>query len=41
MAKKQEKNSMPLLAGAIGFGIIAALLAMFYLNTREAQLKAQ
>lgn len=41
MAKKQEKNSMPLLAGAIGFGIIAALLAMFYLNTREAQLKAK
>ena len=41
MAKKQEQNSMPLLAGAIGFGIIAALLAMFYLNTREAQLKAK
>lgn len=41
MAKKQEKNSIPLLAGAIGFGIIAALLAMFYLNTREAQLKAK
>lgn len=39
MAKKQEQNSIPLLAGAIGFGIIAALLAMFYLNTREAQLK--
>jgi len=41
MAKKQEKSTLPLLAGAIGFGIIAALLAMFYLNTREAQLKEQ
>ena len=39
MAKKQEKSTLPLLAGAIGFGIVAALLAMFYLNTREAQLK--
>jgi Flp pilus assembly protein CpaB len=41
MAKQQEKSTLPLLAGAIGFGIIAALLAMFYLNTREAQLKQQ
>jgi Flp pilus assembly protein CpaB len=41
MAKQQEKSTLPLLAGAIGFGIIAALLAMFYLNTREAQLKEQ
>ncbi len=41
MAKKQEKSTLPLLAGAIGFGIVAALLAMFYLNTREAQLKEQ
>ncbi len=41
MAKQQEKSTLPLLAGAIGFGIIAALLAMFYLNTREAQLKKQ
>ncbi len=39
MAKQQEKSTLPLLAGAIGFGIIAALLAMFYLNTREAQLE--
>ncbi len=41
MAKKQEKSTLPLLAGAIGFGIVAALLAMFYLNTRETQLKEQ
>jgi len=41
MANKQEKSTLPLLAGAIGFGIVAALLAMFYLNTREAQLKEQ
>ncbi len=41
MAKQQEKSTLPLLAGAIGFGIIAALLAMFYLNTREGQLKEQ
>ncbi len=41
MAKQQEKSTLPLLAGAIGFGIVAALLAMFYLNTREAQLKKQ
>jgi Flp pilus assembly protein CpaB len=41
MAKQQEKSTLPLLAGAIGFGIVAALLAMFYLNTREAQLKEQ
>jgi pilus assembly protein CpaB len=41
MAKIQEKNTLPLIAGAIGFGIIAALLAMFYLNTREDQLRKQ
>ncbi len=39
MAKQQEKSILPLLAGAVGFGIVAALLAMFYLNAREAQLK--
>lgn len=41
MAKKQEKSALPLLAGAIGFGIVAALFAMFFLNAREAQLKAK
>ena len=41
MAKNQEKSALPLIAGAIGFGIVAALLAMFYLNAKEAQLKAQ
>jgi pilus assembly protein CpaB len=41
MAKKQEQSALPLIAGAIGFGVIAALLAMFYLNAREAQLKAK
>ena len=41
MAKKQEKSALPLIAGAIGFGVVAALLAMLYLNAREAQLKAK
>jgi pilus assembly protein CpaB len=41
MAKQQEKSALPLIAGAIGFGIVAALLAMFYLNAKEAQLKAK
>ena len=39
MAKKQENSTVPLIAGAVGFGVIAALLAMFYLNTKEAELK--
>jgi Flp pilus assembly protein CpaB len=41
MAKIQEKSTTPLIAGAIGFGIVAALLAMLYLNAKEAQLKAK
>ena len=41
MAKKQQSSALPLIAGAIGFGIVAAILAMLYLNAREAQLKAQ
>ncbi|MEQ8427150.1 MAG: Flp pilus assembly protein CpaB [Gammaproteobacteria bacterium] len=41
MAKKEEKSALPLLAGAVGFGIVAAILAMLYLNAREKQLKAQ
>jgi len=41
MAKKEEKSMIPLLAGAIGFGIVAAVLAMLYLNAREKQLQAQ
>ena len=41
MAKKQESSAIPLIAGAVGFGIVAALLAMFYLNTKEAELKKQ
>lgn len=40
MAKKEQKSVIPLIAGAIGLGIIAALMAMLYLNSREAQLKA-
>lgn len=39
MAKSQEKSTVPLIAGAIGFGVVAALLAMLYLNAKEAQLK--
>lgn len=41
MAKSQEKSTVPLIAGAVGFGIVAALLAMLYLNAKEAQLKAK
>ncbi len=41
MAKKQENSTVPLIAGAIGFGIVAALLAMLYLNAKEAELKAK
>lgn len=41
MAKSQEKSTVPLIAGAIGFGVVAALLAMLYLNAKEAQLKAK
>ncbi|MBT7952812.1 MAG: Flp pilus assembly protein CpaB [Gammaproteobacteria bacterium] len=41
MAKKQENSAIPLIAGALGFGVIAALLAMFYLNAKEAELKAK
>jgi len=41
MAKKENKSVIPLLAGAVGFGIFAAILAMLYLNAREKQLKAQ
>lgn len=41
MAKKEQKSALPLIAGAVGFGIVAALMAMLYLNAREAQLKAK
>ncbi|NKB38270.1 MAG: Flp pilus assembly protein CpaB [Gammaproteobacteria bacterium] len=41
MAKKQDNNAIPLIAGALGFGVLAALLAMFYLNSKEAELKAK
>ena len=41
MAKKEEKKALPLLAGAIAFGIIAALLSMLYLKSREAALMAR
>lgn len=41
MAKSEEKTSIQLIGGAIGFGIVAALLAMLYLNAKEAQLKAK
>lgn len=39
MAKTKEKSTVPLIAGAVGFGVVAALLAMLYLNAKEAQLK--
>lgn len=41
MAKKQQNSALPLIAGAVGFGVVAALMAMLYLNAREAQLKAE
>ena len=40
MATKQEKTALPLLAGAIGFGIIAALLSMLYLKSQRAAILA-
>ena len=41
MAKKEQKSPLSLIAGAVGFGLIAALMAMLYLNAKEAQLKAK
>ncbi len=41
MAKKEQKSVIPLIGGAIGLGIVAALMAMLYLNAKEAQLKAK
>jgi len=41
MAKKEEKKALPLLAGAVAFGIIAALLSMLYLKSREAAIMAR
>ncbi len=41
MAKKEQKSIVPLIAGAVGLGIVAALMAMLYLNAKEAQLKAK
>ncbi len=41
MAKKEQKSVIPLIAGAIGLGIVAAVMAMLYLNAKEAQLKAK
>tara|TARA_R110002096_G_scaffold261292_1_gene454591 strand:+ start:108930 stop:110783 length:1854 start_codon:yes stop_codon:yes gene_type:complete len=41
MAKKEQKSVVPLIGGAIGLGIVAALMAMLYLNAKEAQLKAK
>lgn len=41
MAKKAENKALPLLAGAIVFGIIAALLSMLYLKSREAAILAR
>ena len=39
--KKKTSSSLPLLVGAIGFGIAAALLAMLYLNAKEKALIAK
>lgn len=41
MAKKEQKSVLPLIGGAVGLGIVAALMAMLYLNAKEAQLKAK
>ncbi len=40
MARKKEKSTLPLLMGAIAFGIAAALLSMFYLKSERAALLA-
>ncbi len=40
MAKKKEKSVLPMLVGAIGFGIAAALLSTLYLKSREAAIRA-
>ncbi|MFT5396665.1 MAG: pilus assembly protein CpaB, partial [Gammaproteobacteria bacterium] len=40
MAKKEQKSVVPLILGAVGLGIVAAVMAMLYLNAREGQLKA-
>jgi len=40
MAAKQDKKTWPMLVGAIGFGIFAALLSVMYLKSREAAIKA-
>jgi len=45
MAKIEEKvkstGGIPLLVGAVGFGLVAALLAFVYLKSREAALEAR
>ncbi len=40
MAKKKDKKTWPLLIGAIGFGVAAALLSVLYLKSREAAILA-
>ena len=40
MATKKDKKTWPLLVGAIGFGIFAALLGGLYLKSREAAILA-
>ena len=40
MASKKEKKTWPLLVGAIGFGVVAALLGGLYLKSREAAILA-
>ncbi len=40
MARKKEQSVLPLLMGAIAFGIAAALLSMFYLKSERAALLA-
>jgi Flp pilus assembly protein CpaB len=40
MARKNEQKTWPLLVGAVGFGIVAALLSVVYLKSREAAILA-
>lgn len=40
MAKNKDNKTWPLLIGAIGFGIAAALLSVLYLKSREAAIRA-
>ena len=41
MATKKDNKTIPMLIGAVGFGLVAALLSMVYLKSREAAILAR